>query len=192
MAKKQRTAIEIADDALPEDVLKTKRIYNRFFELYTESYQYMMDQIERIKKEGEFSNPDLTDIGFLWRELENLLDDARKEAKAKKELISKILAMRKTREFMDDPSIDLTVHGKIAYGSPNVRQVPGLPRPGTPHYKKLCDHFEIPDVVASKGLVKFSFNELADYLTGLGEDGVNAPEGVRTYPVYSMTYRRKK
>lgn len=99
----------------------------------------------QMKVAGSYSLQELTDIGFLCREMERLLDDWRKDCKARKELAGKLLA----KGVLDsaeatDLEASLTVRGELATATPDVSMVAELPKAGTPEFVAYCEFYGIP------------------------------------------------
>lgn len=159
--------------------------------LYHDVYD-VMARLTAAVQSKKYSDADLCDMGFFCKQMESLLDELRKETKARKELIGRIIAFNRTKAFIADPTIDPTVRGKYATGTPDVRQEAELPKKGTDEYFAFTDHFGVPRGVAEQGILKLDWNSVGDMCTQLAEDGKKMPPGLgRMIPKYVTTFRKK-
>lgn len=151
-----------------------------------------LDQL--IKSRTHFEEGQLADLGFLFREDTNLLDDWRKDCKARQELIGKLIAHQRITAAESSPeSADDIVRGELATAKVKSEIQPKLPRRGTPEYFLVCEHFGLSKEVAEGGIVKIDWNEARKYVTRLVEDGETPPAGLSdTYPHFSCVYRRRR
>lgn len=135
---------------------------------------------------------DLTDVGYLLRECERLLDDARKEAKAKKETISRLLAVKVINRCTEDPTTELRSRGELATATPDVAIRPKLPKAGTPEYVRLLEFLGVPPDAIAGGTLSIHFNRMSEMLTALAAEGKNPPPGLLgTYTDNTCTFRRR-
>lgn len=154
----------------------------------TVSYCYSLHQIlEQLDEQT------LTDVGFLMRECERLFDDARKEAKAKKETVSRLLAIKILKRYTEDPDTELRSRGELATATPDVAIRPKLPKAGTPEYSQLLEFLGIPADVISAGTLSIHFNRMTEMLTELAAAGKNPPPGLLgTYTDNTCTFRKRR
>lgn len=153
--------------------------------LYREVYQPLMDQLSHVSREAMkipnkgISTEDAVDLGFLCREIENLFDECRKEAKARHERIARLIAQDLVDKVMSGSEVDdPLVRGLYASGSPNVGVTPKVPKKGTQGYFDLCKHLGIPIDLANRGLVVFHYPLLVELCTELAQEGKPMPPGL--------------
>ena len=176
-----------------ELIQEFEKLMERFTLLHTTTLDFF-DLLQPIVKDREGANlEDLCDLGFLCREIERLTDEMRKDAKAHKELIGKVIAYRRISETMNDENPDLVVRGSLASGSPEMRMRTVIPKRGTPEFADLCRSFGMGDIAIDGALFTPHYIRLADHVTSLIEAGVPKPPGVElSEPVYSTVFRRKR
>lgn len=181
------------------DVDKLNEIRLKLMKFQLDASDLLIGMLDDIKGE-RYSRVDQCDIGWCFREIAKVADEIRKECKARQELVGKLLAFRMTEDCMNDMDAALsggdalTVRGRFASGTPEVKQHAALPRAGSEEYSLLCKALGLDnDKVIESGVVQFSFNKLADYVSGLMSEGKQIPPGItKTYPSYSTIFRTKK
>lgn len=140
--------------------------------------------------------PDTVDTMFFLREVENLCEDLRKEAKARRELAGKLIAIVQTEASLAEGggTFDMTVRGEFATGSPDMKQTPAIPRPGTDRYMALGKALGIPEAPLKAGYIRFGWSQVSDFYGRLLAEGKNPPPGLeeKSYTQYSTVIRRKK
>jgi len=160
--------------------------------LYNLVYGFLAKNNEQIKSK-QLASEELCDFGFICRDLENILDELRKELKARKELCGQIIAFRKTQESIQDPSISMKVQGQFATGTPDVKMQAALPHKFTDEYYQITDYLGVPRDVASSGVLRLDWKRVTEFLTQLTRDGKQIPEGFgKQYPSYVTVYRKRK
>lgn len=160
--------------------------------LYNMVYGFLSEVTPSIKSKV-LSNSELTDFGFLCRELANLFDELRKECKARQELCGSIIAYRLIQESLSDPTITMKSKGTLATGTPDIKMQAALPKKFSEEYFKLTDFFGVPRDVAEAGILRLDWKRVTEYCTQLTQDGTPIPEGFgKKYPLYSTVFRRKK
>lgn len=145
-----------------------------------------------ILKENQMSSEDMVDIGFLFRELENRLDDSRKDCKATKELIGKIICLRVAKDSLNNLDADPVVRGVLARGTPDVRRLPALPRKGTPEYVQAMKALGVQSEAAiNSGCLKFDFHAIQALINECAAAGKKPPPGLdKDYPEYTTVFTR--
>ena len=152
----------------------------------------MLDAIH-VNPAMPYTLPECVDIGFLCRETEELLDEWRKEAKSRKELCGKVIAISVTEQSLTNPSMEETIQGTLASGTPDVKVEASIPKAGTPEYFAVMEHLGVPQAVVETGLVKPSFEEVGKYLTRLKENGQELPPCLsKTWTTFATKYLRKR
>ena len=160
--------------------------------LYNLVYGFLGKNNELIKSK-QLKSEELCDFGFICRELENILDELRKEVKARKELCGSIIAYRLVQAAITDPSISMKVKGQFATGIPDVKMQAGLPKKFTDEYYQITDHFKVPRAVAESGVLRLDWKQVTEFLTKQMNDGKPIPKGFgRQYPLYVTVYRKRK
>tara|TARA_R110000824_G_scaffold69355_3_gene178837 strand:+ start:2325 stop:2867 length:543 start_codon:yes stop_codon:yes gene_type:complete len=160
-------------------------------EVYESSVSFCHILLSVLQRD-QLSESELTDIGFLLRESEKFFDDARKEVKAKKEMISKMLALKIMKRYTEDPDTeDLRSRGTLATATPDVAIRPKLPKAGTPEYEQLLNWLGEPIETINGGTLNIHFNRMSQMLTRMAEEGKNPPPGlVGTYTDNTCVFRR--
>jgi hypothetical protein len=140
---------------------------------------------------NELTEADLADAGYLLRESERWLDEARKEVKAKKETIGRILAVLITRRVMEDPDEEPRARGELCTATPDVAIRPKLPKAGTEEYSDLMRWLGVPVETVEGGVLNVHFNRMSEMLTRMAEEGKTPHPGlVGTYTDTSCVFRR--
>jgi hypothetical protein len=150
---------------------------------------------DRTKKSSmDYSLGDLCDLGFLCREAEAICDTLRKDFKAHKELLDKVLCMRHSLNAVHKPeTTEAVVKGTLASGTPVISEIAHNPEPGSHEYHQLCEHFGMPEEVYNSGAFKLDFKGLAQIVTTLKEDGKPLPPGItQTWKSYTVQHRRNR
>lgn len=143
---------------------------------------------ENAKKRTVYDIPTTSDLGFVMREMETLLDEWRKDAKARKELLGKLIAF----EVLSDPDMKDTVQGELARGTIFLKKKLKPPKKGTVEYEKAMEYFGVPPEVTAKGLVKLDWEKTSEALTIEMEDGTKALGFLESFELYGTQWTRKK
>ena len=117
-----------------------KNVHTEVSSLYNLICEFFIKTNEIIKS-GNLSSEELCDFGFLCREIENILDELRKEVKARKEVCGQILSYRLTKESLNDSTKELKVSGEFATGTPEMKMEVALPEKNSEEYKKVLEWF---------------------------------------------------
>lgn len=170
---------------------KLQVIYANAEHLLDELYQLRSDILQELRQ-NKMETEDMVDIGFLFRELENKLDDSRKDCKAAKEMAGKIICLRIAKESLNDLTKDTVVRGVLARGSADVRRLPALPRKGTPEYISAMKALGVENEAAIKsGCLKFDFHAIQTLINECAAAGKKPPPGLdKDYPEYTTTFTR--
>ena len=164
-------------------------LYDKTMELY-EQVQAEVMTLRRVN--DRMSPEELVDAGYLLREIESLLDDGRKECKARKAYIAKLLGREASTRALAGRD-DLKIKGQLANATVDIKLLPKMPKAGTSEFDELMNFFGVTGEAARTGLLSLHFVKLTEYLTKSAEDGINPPPGlVGTFPEYSVIYRKKK
>lgn len=139
------------------------------------------------------SEADMTDLGYIQRDMERRLDELRKECKARQEGIGRLLCLAIVSRFGRDSSTELIARGVLAIASPDVKKKPIMPKKGTPEYTELLTYFGMTDQrLIDSGSVSLHYMHLSAHITQLAEEGKNPPACLRTETEPRVTYRKSK
>jgi len=178
------------DDGDLTDVSVMAKLLSLIQHAHDKLYELTGPVLDKIKKR-QYSNEELADLGFLFREMESLLDETRKDAKARKELTGKLLAFLIIAAQTEDISNPDKVRGRLATARPDVRVRAKLPKKGTPEYERALDYFYIPRRAVDEGIMKIDWNKASDFLTTLVEEGKKVPDEFKeTYPEYKCVFTK--
>ena len=173
---------------------ETTEKIEKYKDSVSHAHHYAVEVCYRLRpalQDDTLSESELCDVGFMLRECEKLLDEARKEVKSKKEMISKMLAVKITKSYMEDPSREMRAKGTMATATPDVNIRPKLPKAGTPEYVTLLAWLGVPDSAIEGGTLSIHFNRMSEMLTRMAEEGKNPPPGlVGTYTDANCVFRR--
>lgn len=178
---------------LRQEIVRAQELLSELSELYKKIYNECSATFQEIRRR-EFSSEELTDIGFLFREMENIGDTIRKESKGRKELCAKLICAAVVEASLNDPTDALSrVDGRLATFNPNVKFISSLPKKDDPEYDEFLEWIGVSKEVIAKGLLNFRFNEMCDLLTHLVSEGKPVPKGFKnSVPMYGGVYRRRK
>lgn len=170
----------------------SRELYDRL-QILVSDYISLCMRVLAAAERPDFNESEMCDVGYLLRESEKLSDELRKETKAKKDLVGKVLALRVIMQHEHDPTTDLKAEGELATGVPDVKMRPKLPKHGTEQYDALMRFFGVPDEFARTGALSIHFVHMSELLTRLAEEGRQTPPGITdTFPEHTMTFRKKK
>lgn len=173
-------------------VKETKKLFEDTSVFYGMLCHKMLELTEPLKRRL-FTDEQLCDIGYFCKEIELMLEEARKEVKARKELCGMQIAFNKIRESVADPSVSLTVRGTYATGTPDMKMQAALPKKMSDEYILLCQHLGVPREVAEQGVLKLDWNAATELCTKLLSEGKKIPVGFgKQYPKYETRFRKKK
>jgi len=158
-----------------------QQLCDKVQELWTEFHGELITMTELIAS-PKTAMGDLVDTGFLCREMETLLDDWRKECKARKELVTKILAIR-------SPAFgDSTIQGKLASVSLDATLEVEIPKEGTPEYDEILKYFHVDPEIPFKP----HWKKVQELVLQRYQDGVPLPPGFgKQYTKTTGVFRRK-
>jgi hypothetical protein len=160
-------------------------------DLHNEAYTFWAGIIEKLKK-GKYSLQDKVDLGFLFRELEDTLEDWRKSATAYKKLTERLIGLEVTSQSLNDAEPTLKAEGSLASAAVDLKIIAVVPKRGTKEYNDLCESQGIPEELRKCELIKFDFKKVCDLAVKCAESGQPLPKGIeKTYPEFTATFRRK-
>jgi len=176
-----------------DDVTRLREEFHKTTDAFLQLHQFMQEMIAKVKTQKEYMDEDLCDLGFFCRELSKVSDELRKEGNAKTDLIGAVLAERRIRATITDPSMELIVRGAYSTGSPFSKTQGAVPKHGSPEYKALCAHYGVPESAIKSGLFSVNFTRLANILTEEASEGRKTPPGVlKTYTKFGTSFRTRR
>jgi hypothetical protein len=154
---------------------------------FNAEHQDFYERLGQLRSELSTKSPgELADIGYYLRELENTFDSFRKESKAVRDLVSKMIGVHVIQKSVIDPDYT-SVTGKAARANPDVKIRVKTPREGTPEYAAMLKHFGIINL----GVFKPDWNRISDYATEQAMMGIQLPECLReTFTEYVCTFTK--
>lgn len=175
------------------DVIALQKLTEELKELHHRVYEHLSLIDERMKK-NQTSNQDMVDLGFLCREQEELLDEMRKNAKARKEFTQRMLVTLWTGAALTPTPLPDTIKATLASANNfRIKKMAQLPEYGGEDYVLYLRSLGIPEEVISKGLVKPDWDKTAEHVTTLLEDGKKLPPGIgQTWNIYTCTFIRAR
>jgi hypothetical protein len=183
---------------LPPDVLRLWVLWHDVQALHRRVYDTLAWMGRRMKEERDgLSNRELCDFGFLCRELEGLLDDWRKDAKARKDLAGKLIAFNllKADENVNMMEVEDTVRGVLATAKANMRMEAEIPRLGTAEFKRYCAFYGIPEEALAGECFPLGVHwpRAQEDINARLEEGKPLPPGLgKKYPLFSSTFVRRQ
>lgn len=175
-----------------QDVLTLKQAEENLQGWFAEFHSKSLEILERVKESDGYTDEELCDIGFFCREIERITDEWRKDVKAAKELIGKVLCARRVKATANDEAPDMTVRAEFSTGSPDVRLTTTFPKRGTTEYEQLLSSMGVKQDIIENGVLVPHWTHMTEHVTALVEAGGNPPPGVQLRaPIYSTTFRRK-
>lgn len=103
------------------------------------------------------------------RDTINFVEDALKQLKARDRVLKRAVCLKWVTKGTGDP-----IRGKLATGSPDVKTMYQLPKPGTPEDTALRTHFGVPDGAP----FKVSFEMMQEYIAQCNAQGLPIPPGL--------------
>lgn len=172
------------------DITRLRALFAKIMDLHHEILDHVLE-VNKKSKEQTYSDPDMTDGGYLLREVGSLLNECRKEAEQSCELFGKILAARIIQRSVSNPNASDMTRGTLASAQANMKMEAQIPKSGTMDYDLFLRHIGLPDPVAKTGLLKPDWKKVSEYVTKRAEDGKTTTPGLgKTWPKYSCTFRK--
>jgi hypothetical protein len=175
-----------------DDVKRLLALYDQLRSLHRLFYDHVSLVGDRMKAR-KYDLQDLTDLGFLNSKVAVMMEEWRKDAKARREFADRLICLAVMEAGLSDPSkAEERSQGSLASGSPDVKMEVAPPEPGQPGYVELARHLGMPEDAIQKGLVKFSWTKLSELITKAAEDGAPPPPGIgKPWPVHNVRYYAK-
>jgi len=155
----------------------TQIMHNKLVE-FQEQLIHFHYQLSPEVKEGEIDLSELTDVGYLHREMEKTLEELLRDVRAQKNFLSRILAIKITKRVLRDPTLKLQSKGQLAKAFPDAKVVPKLPRKDDPKYSVLLKALGVEEDSITRQLVMVYWPKFCEYITELTAEGKPLPEGI--------------
>ena len=173
-----------------EPVIKMQELFAAVGTLHHDFLEYLLQLTDEIRT-SKLSDPQLCDVGYLLREIETLLDDWRKDCKARKELAGKILAFNFTQASLSDATLT-RIKGTLATGTPDVKVRVKIPPKGTPEYAEALKVLNVPEALVKDGVLKIDWDGISAMATRYANEGKNMPAVLnQTFPEYVTVFRKR-
>jgi len=169
-----------------------KKWWDRF-RFYQLEYQKDINDLDSLEpKLCDLSSGELADLGYCFRETSEFLNGMKKEYTRRQDLIAREIFIRALVEYKKGGT-DTSFQGQLASATPKIKDVPNLPKRGTPEYGELCKWLGVKHDHIAKEIVSFHYPKMSDLLTEMAEEGKNPPPGIlKTAKNFTATYRRKR
>ena len=182
-----------------EEVQALRNAYDEILAAHAEFYLHSIQIMDRLKKanQGGLSRRDLADVGFIHREAENLLDDWRKDCKARQELIGRILChlvMHDPQTMMSSNDDALRVRGDLCTATCDLAVFCDVPASGTPQWYAILEHYGLPpEPFLEDGIASLNWNKVKKVAIRCTEAGEPLPKGFSPpRPQHRAIYRKKR
>ena len=162
-----------------------ERLDTELTELCAAYYDRVNDLFERVRAKA-LTNAELTDVGYLCRKHERILDEWRKDCKARQEMCGHLIAwnIASSPEGQDG---DL-VRGRLARAKVTMSMLPVMPKKDTPEYVSLLAHFGVHSEYA-----RLSWQMVKEYITRLKEEGKDLPKELAdSRPEFKCVFTKMK
>lgn len=154
---------------------------------------FLAEFLAAQKDRGVLNEKDLVDIGFFLRESENMADELRKEAKSRKEMVGKHLAMILLATAINDKHKDGKVEGRFAIADPDLEVAPALPKRGTKDYQDFMSWLGVRQDVIDSAILDPHYVRTGAMLAERIAAGKPTPPGITLKnPTYSCVFRKKR
>lgn len=135
--------------------------------------------------------PDIVDIGFFCRKMEDISDTLRRDCSARVAVVGRMLAAYAGAEAIRGNEVSLS--GEFATATPTVTEKPKMPSNNSPEMRELLRWIGVSDDVIDKGYLRPSFSQLEEELTRRLETGEKPPPGIQaTFREVSAVFRQKR
>jgi hypothetical protein len=135
--------------------------------------------------------PDIVDIGFFCRKMEDISDTLRRDCLGRVAVVGRTLAAYAGAEAIRGNEVELS--GEFATAIPTIKEKPKMPSNDSPEMRDLLKWIGVSDEVIASGYVRPSFSQLEQELTRRLETGEQPPPGIQaTFREVSATFRQKK
>lgn len=145
--------------------------------------------------DNKVPDTELVDMGYLFRETANVLDEARKECNAQKGRIEKLVGLKMLAKFTEtqDPEV-MKLNATLCSARVDAKPKAQVPEAGSENYFKMLRWFGIPDRAIETKAITIHYMRLQDLIAEYAEQGKAFPDGllgVGTEPQIIFTKKRK-
>jgi hypothetical protein len=140
---------------------------------------------------------ELTDLGYFFNEVTQLLEDLRKEIARRHEVVKQVVCMAASQRAATTGSAVEPVRTDYTTATPRIKTHVRLPKrhkdPET--YDQIMTGLDVPIGLVQSGVFQLNWNAMADYLDTLKKQGLPLPKGLDEefkVKTFELTYRRKK
>jgi enamine deaminase RidA (YjgF/YER057c/UK114 family) len=173
-------------------IARLEKLYDSLVSLQA-SVQAVLADVSTLLQQAGTKLPDVADVGFLAREIAKTFDNLRKEADARAALAGQVVAVTLTERSLTDPNTAMTIRGRLASATPDVKIEAILPSPKSPEYVQFMQFIGVPLTLIESGLVKPDWPRVQELCNALQQDGKKLPTGIgRTYPRFHAVFRRRR
>lgn len=161
---------------------------------HKECYLKVSELEAKLKAQELGVEPDLTDIGWMLRQIHESLDESRKEVKSRLSMVEMQICAYHTHRVLMGKTKEASTWGNFASAEPNVGQQPKLPKRGTPEYVEFMSYLKIPEelIAGDQPPLSLSWEGMCEFISKRAEEGNPLPPGIeKTYPVFRATFRRR-
>ncbi len=169
---------------------KAEALHRKFVDLHADFTNFLAETHPDIAK-ASLAMGHYADQGLLCREMEEFADELRKEAKARKELVGKLIAAKAAQETLGGNPVTC-VKGTLGMALPETKLQGRPPERDTAEYFQFLRHLGVPEKLLQDGMpLKVDWKGLTEYLSERAEKGEPVPPGItKTYPLFMSTFRR--
>ena len=176
----------------------TQRNHREEARLMHEKVEHLRRTIIEYNHEVDAAFTEMTkhtkvDVGFFYREVENALDEIRKECYARREKISLALGGEVVKDALSSGTTDTSCEGNFAKAFVDVKTLPVMPKRNTPEYQALLQAMGVAVEIAEAGVLEPHFVRLGEYLTTKAGAGLTPfKDFLQVREQVNVTFRRKK
>lgn len=154
-------------------------------------HQLIYDNLLTLEREvSQQTKESLIDRAYLLRELRNLSDDIRKECDRTHNIMCQAACMLWVTENVNEPHNAKPIHGEIARGTPTVKTMASLPKPGNKTFTDLMKWLGIEGQGAE--VCRPHWPSMIELITARTQRGEPLPPGMgKTYTKYSVILNRR-
>ena len=188
--------VQIVESDADQNLHELERAVDHVLEMVMQTKEALLHVLSAMQERStEFSPPQLADMGFLCRELENAFDEVRKDAKARKELVAKVLGVRVAQSSIEDPEnpIETPVRGLLCTASPKVQNRARIPGRRSDDYQPFMDHLGVPRETTELKILEPHYVAVNEWLDRLTQEGLPLPPGCTlSSTAYGCDFRRRR
>ena len=177
---------------------KAETFRNLLQQLRVLHIEFAQESIPLLDNLDEEPTPDLVDCGFMFKQIEALCDEIRKDAKARQKAINKHLCQDLLEAYMTRGGTgDLKEKGEYATATakPEFLVTPVPKREDPESYKKFMSACGVNPEIIEADLLRVHVPSLSKWKASLNKQGKELPDAidkaVKKYSQPSITYRKR-